>query len=380
MAGMLLSFGLLYATLYGAYGAQSPFLSPFLAERGATPGEIGAILAVAALVRIGAGPAVGHLADRLQARRAALVLGAASTGLISLGYLAAHGPWPLLLVVASQALVVAAVAPIADAVGLAAARRAGFPYGWLRGTGSAAFVAMTLGTGQLVATFGLWSAMALGGGLFLAMAAAALALPRTEPEATAKVVAEDARHLLVDPRFLRLVVVAALVTGSHAVNETFAVIRWGAAGLSPQMSAVLWSAAVASEVIVFLLIGPPLLARLGPARAIMLAALGGMARWSAMATTTAVPLLLAAQAMHGLTFALLHLAAMKLISEIVPDDVAATAQTLYGTFGLGIANAALTLAAGFLYGSLGAGAYWVMVALCATALPLAAGLRSSRAG
>ena len=71
---------------------------------------------------------------------------------------------------------------------------------------------------------------------------------------------------------------------------------------------------------------------------------------------------------------------MKLISEIVPEDVAATAQTLYGTFGLGIANAALTLAAGFLYGSLGAGSYWVMVALCAAALPLAAGLRSSRAG
>lgn len=370
----LLSLGALYMALYGAYGGQSPFLSPFLADRGAGPGAIGMILAAAAAMRILAGPVVGHWADRTGSRRAVLLVGAAATGLISFGYLAAHGPWQLALVVLPQAVAVAALAPVADAVALAAAKREGFAYGWLRGTGSAAFVAGTLLTGALVAAFGLGSAMIFGGVMFLAMAVTSLVLPKDEGGAPKAIVASDARALLADARFRRLVLVAALVTGSHAVNETFAVIRWREAGLSPQMAAVLWSAAVGAEVVVFFLGGPPLLARLGARRAIMLAALAGIARWVLMAASTAVPLLLIAQSLHGLTFAFLHLAAMRLIADLVPEDVAATAQTLYGPFSLGLANAAMTLAAGFLYGWSPAGAYGVMAALCAGSVWLAEGL------
>ena len=373
----LMPLGALFVALYGAYGVQSPFLSPFLASRGASPSEIGAILAIASLARIVAGPTIGYLADRWSARKSVLVLGAVATGSISFAYLAAYGAWPLLLVVLPQALAVAALAPVADAVGVAASKKGGFPYGWLRGAGSAAFVAGTLAAGQLVAGQGLGAAMALGGALFLVMGLVALALPRTEGAASAPIVADDAKRLLADPRFLLLLAVAALITGSHAVNETFAVIRWGEAGLSPQVSAALWSVAVGAEVLVFLVIGPPLLARLGPGRSLILAALAGGLRWTLMATTTAVPILLLAQSLHGLTFAFLHLACMRVIGEIVPDDIAATAQTLYGPCALGIANAALTLAAGHLYGWYGAGAYWPMVALCGVAGMLALGMRAT---
>ncbi|MCJ2067711.1 MFS transporter, partial [Methylobacterium sp. J-030] len=46
----------------------------------------------------------------------------------------------------------------------------------------------------------------------------------------------------------------------------------------------------------------------------------------------------------------------------------------YGTLGLGLASAVLTGLGGLLYGRLGAGAFWVMAALCALALPLTVGL------
>jgi PPP family 3-phenylpropionic acid transporter len=94
-----------------------------------------------------------------------------------------------------------------------------------------------------------------------------------------------------------------------------------------------------------------------------------------MATTVAVPVLAVSQLTHGLTFALLHLANMRLIGEMVPDHLSATAQTLYGTLGLGVASAVLTGISGLLYGWLGAGAFWVMAGLCCLALPLASGLR-----
>jgi len=99
-----------------------------------------------------------------------------------------------------------------------------------------------------------------------------------------------------------------------------------------------------------------------------------------MATTTSLPALAGVQALHGLTFALMHLAAMGLIARTVPDRLSATAQTVYGTGALGIASAVLTVASGYLYGWFGIHAFWGMAALCAMALPLVRGLGASATG
>jgi PPP family 3-phenylpropionic acid transporter len=57
--------------------------------------------------------------------------------------------------------------------------------------------------------------------------------------------------------------------------------------------------------------------------------------------------------------------------------LSATALTLYST-GIGLATALVTLASGPLYAQLGARAFWVMAALCASALPVALSLREDR--
>jgi hypothetical protein len=54
------------------------------------------------------------------------------------------------------------------------------------------------------------------------------------------------------PLYRRVVLVAALILGSHAMHDSFAVIRWGAAGIGPGTAGLLWSLSVAAEVIVFL--------------------------------------------------------------------------------------------------------------------------------
>lgn len=164
---------------------------------------------------------------------------------------------------------------------------------------------------------------------------------------------------------------------SHALNDGFAVIRWREAGIGPGAISLLWSEAVASEVFVFILAGPWLLARPGTAWAAMLAAGLGVLRWSIMATTASVPVLALVQPTHGFTFALLHLAAMHLIAKVVPERLVASAQTLYGTLGLGVASAVLTATGDLLYGAFGAGAFWVMAALCAVALAFAPSLHTA---
>ena len=58
---------------------------------------------------------------------------------------------------------------------------------------------------------------------------------------------------------------AALVLGSHAMHDAFAIIRWSDAGISPAVSSVLWSESVAAEVVVFVLLGPWVLDVIGRA-------------------------------------------------------------------------------------------------------------------
>jgi PPP family 3-phenylpropionic acid transporter len=159
------------------------------------------------------------------------------------------------------------------------------------------------------------------------------------------------------------------------MHDAFAVIRWSAAGINPVTSSLLWSESVAAEVLVFFVIGPALVTRLTPAGALAVAALAGMLRWAVVAQTTEVMALALVQPLHGITFALLHLACMRLIARIVPEGLEGTAQAVYGTVGIGAAVALLTLISGALYARMGARGFWLMAVLCALALPLTWKLR-----
>ncbi len=127
----------------------------------------------------------------------------------------------------------------------------------------------------------------------------------------------------------------------------------------------------------FFVIGPAMVTRLTPAGALAVAAVAGMLRWGVMALTTDVVALALVQPLHGITFALLHLACMRLIASVVPSGLEGTAQAIYGTVGIGAASALLTLASGVLYAQFGAQGFWVMGALCAVALPLTLTLRGA---
>lgn len=378
MPGALPRFLLVYAALYAGYGLTTPFLPALLVERGLSPEEVGLVLAAGTGIRLAAGPLAGRIADRLGAGRGVLAACAALSAASALLYLSGHGLAGLMLAGLAHAAATAPLAPLADALALPAARIAGFAYGTVRGAGSAAFIAGTLAAGQVAGLVGLAALPVAGAVAFAGLAGAVLGLPSALRDAPASAPAAGgtagAGPLLRDPRFRRLVAVAALVIGSHAVHDAFAVIRWREAGLSPAIASLLWAEAVAAEVLVFLVLGPALLARIGPAGALALAAGAGIVRWSVAALTASLPALAGIQALHGLTFALLHLAAMRILARTAPPGLAATAQTLYGTLGLGLATALATAAAGPLYGRLGPGAFWVMAASCAAALPLVRGL------
>src|SRR5260370_35162398 len=60
------------------------------------------------------------------------------------------------------------------------------------------------------------------------------------------------------------------------MHDSFAVIRWEAAGVGPGTVGVLWSISVAAEGVVFLFIGGPFLNPMVPARHVKVAAGAGI--------------------------------------------------------------------------------------------------------
>lgn len=379
-------FLIAYGALYAAYGVQSPFLPSLLAERGLMPASIGLILAAGSAVKLLAGPAAGRIADRTAAPHIVLAACAALAALLAPLYLFAAGLVPLLLTVLLQMAALAPLAPLSDSLALGAAapqgrRSLGFDYGWVRGAGSAAFILGSLLAGAAIARTGTAIITGLQAALLALMGFAATFLAPApapaehEPELTRR----GFRALLGMPLFRRAVLVAALILGSHAMHDGFAVIRWRAAGIGADTAGLLWSESVAAEVVVFLFLGRRLLDRLGIAGAMTLAGLAAILRWGIMAETAWIPVMALIEPLHGLSFALLHLACMRLMAEIVPKHLAATALALYGTLGIGAATALVTLASGPLYGRFGAAAFWAMAVLAALALPIAATLRGTRA-
>ena len=383
-ASPLPRFLVLYAALFAAFGVASPFLPGLLLQDGLRPSMIGVVLAAGTAIRLLAGPLGGRLADRSGRAPVTLAGFTAAAALVATGYAPARGFVPLLLVSVAHAAVLAPLTPLADALTLGSARgKPGFEYGWVRAAGSAAFIAGTLLSGQAVGWLGIGIIVWLNAGLLAAAAGLAWRVPNqmsgAAPDATpraAPAAGGSIGELLGVPGFVRLMLVAALIGGSHALHDGFSVIRWRAAGLSAGQASVLWALSVAAEVVVFLLLGRRLLERLGPARSMMLAALGGVVRWGVTASTAWFPVLLFVEPLHGLTFALLHLTCIDMIGRTVPASLAATAQAFYSTVAMGATMAAVTLVSGPLYEHLGAAAFWVMTGLCLLALPLARGIRA----
>jgi len=272
---------------------------------------------------------------------------------------------------------------LADALALRSASEpdSRFEYGWVRGAGSAAFAIGAVICGQVVSVSGYGSAL-IAQAVFLAAAAVAVFLV---PEIH---VFRDSRMggsgfampgfsvLLHNRPFRLLVLVAAIIVGSHAMQDAFAMIAWNAAGISPAVGAILWALSVTAEILVFFVVGPWVLHRIRPELAMLVSALAAALRWTVMSQTPSLLVLSFIQPLHGVTFALLHLACMRVLVIVTPAQLAATAQALYA-LGMGATVAVLTLGSGFLYARHGSEGFLVMALLALMSLPAISALSSS---
>lgn len=367
-------FALLFTAQFAAVGVLLPFIPPLMAARGLGPAEVATILAFGGAVRLVSGPLGGRIADALGRPRAVMAAGAAVAACAAVLYGVAAGFAGLLVANLVFAVAFACVVPLGDAMALRAARAEAWDYGRVRAVGSAAFIVAAGAAGWIAERGGAGSVAWLLAGALAGAAVAALLLP--PGEAHPRRSGGAFRTVLALPEFRRVLLVSALIQGSHAAYYAFGSIHWAQAGVAPSVIGLLWAWSVVAEVALFAW-GKPIAERLGARGLALVAAGAGLLRWAVTAETVAWPALVVAQALHAATFGAMHLATMRVMQAAVPAAVAGTAQTLLAA-GIGAVMMVATLAAGWGYAAVGAGVFWGMAGMCGLGVVAAHGLRGGR--
>lgn len=367
-----LRLSLFYAVLFGGTGVSLPYIGLWLADRGLTGAEIGAILAAPMLARVVTGPLIAVWADGFRLRRSALawLSATAAAAYAGLAFGEGFGWWFALWLVAATAI--GACVPLMDVLALRRARADGFDYGRPRSAGSLAFVVANVAMGALLAVGStdlilVWIAAAAALGVLTAL----LVLPR-EPVGEGPPTRKRDRFrglgaLVGDPTFLTAVVSVGLIQGAHAFYYGFSTLVWTGQGISKAWTGVLWGFAVAVE-IAFLWFSGPWRARISPARLLMLGGAGALVRWVVMAFAPPLWALWPLQALHALSFAASFMAGLSLLDRLAPKESATAAQTLSSALSSGLLVGLGTVASGPLYDAYGAGGYLAMAAMAGMGL------------
>jgi PPP family 3-phenylpropionic acid transporter len=350
---------LFYGALFGLVGTHLPFFPVWLKAIGIDASWIGIITALPSLTRFTVLPFITGLAEKRQSLRGAMIATAfvSALGFSVIGTL--HQPLAVFLAYAVTACLWTPMTPLTDAYALKGVSRYGLNYGPLRLWGSAAFVVGALACGLLVDVIAakhlIWVIAAVAGlGALVSLGLQPLDVPVASPATSL-----GARALLRDPKFLAIIVAAALIQGSHAAYYTFASIAWQNAGLGGLTIAGLWALGVIAEIVIFAL-SPRF--TLSPAMLVVIAALSAVARWLITAQEPPLPVLAVVQLAHGLTFGLTQIGTMGLMVQHVPGHVMARGQG-YLTACTGIVTSIASVLSGAIYARHGQGVYYLMAAM-----------------
>ena len=363
--------------MFAAAAVSTAFLPIWMAARGIDAGQIGTVLGLASLVRLVAVPLWGAAADRVGRRRPMLLLAAGASAAAVACFPLAHAFVPLLLLVTVQGIAAAALTPLADTLTLALAAAGRLTYSRTRAWGSAAYMVATAAAGPVLG----WAGSSLVPGLVAAgYGAAALLAPALPEPARVLRQSRDATGLLGIPALRLTIAASALIQGSHAAYYGFAALYWREAGISDTVVGLLIAEGIVMEVVLFVW-GGGWAARLGPARLTGLAAGACVVRWTVLASTTAVPLLAAAQVLHAATFAMQHLSSMTMLARCAPPGRAAGAQAMHSALGFSAPTGLLLWLVGLGFGRFGGLVFLPMAVLGGAGLLLVRPLaRAARSG
>ncbi len=320
---------------YASFGGLIQWFPIWLIEaRGFTGEQLGLVISLAGLGRIVAGPLTSAWADGQKDRRAPIRLLAAIT-LMALG-----GLWFAQMFAVSFALAFVAeitfwaLIAFLEAALLRLTTPGLFPnYGIARGLASLSFVVGNVVCGMLVDRIGIdgiwwWLVLTIAGLLGASIAMAPEPVSRGHEPPFAQRLA-DGLAMVKRPEFALLMFGCGLIQAGHQFYYIFGTKLWiDELGISGTVAGWLFAFGVIVEAM-FLMLVAPRIEHVRPATLMLVGGAGALLRWSLMATSPGLLLMVPLQALHALSFACTFLGAMRGIQAMWGDDRTPTAQMMF---------------------------------------------------
>tara|TARA_B110000503_G_scaffold139832_1_gene229178 strand:+ start:42 stop:1196 length:1155 start_codon:yes stop_codon:yes gene_type:complete len=350
------------------YGLVLPFLPYWMVSRGLDAQEAAFILSAAFVSKVFFSLGVGVLADATGHKKRWILLLSVLTFLGFGLFVQLETFWPMFMVWFVVGAFQTSHIPMVDGLAIATARLGKLNYSVARLWGSVAFIASSTLSGLYLAAYSIDAYPQLLLVLAAIVIVFAIPLPDIRPQAkTSRKLAF--LELFKLPGFTAVVVVGGLLQASHGALYAIGTLHWVDEGISESIIGLLWAQGVAAEVVLFA-VGMWLLRKLGVKGLLWMAVIGGTLRWLAMGWSSDISLLFTVQILHACTFAATHLAITQYITQKVPDQLTASAQTLYDALAMGaLMGMSMTLAGG-LYAHISGQVFWAMAvfSICAGAV------------
>jgi PPP family 3-phenylpropionic acid transporter len=362
-----------YTSSFAVLGVYMQFFPAWLHDVGRLDkASVSTVLAGQTVARTLAGPFWAQRVDRLGDARRVLV-GLSLASLAAFGLFAIdHTMWWAALAAFVFGTLYSPMYPIVDAAAMQASRQDGYGFGRLRMVGSVSYLVVLLLAGPALDRWGigivypvLWVGLAW-------MVVSGFALPRRAPTATP--VRTPWWALLRSRQFVLLLAASAAIQGSHATFYNLSTVHWRDHGISNTLASVLWAEGILAEIVLFF-VARQTVERLRPTTLLVIGGLGAVVRWCVIASTTSVPVLLATNWLHALSFATTYMGTLRALERRVEPGQRATAQGLLGAATSGVGMVACGLLGGFLYQRWQGGAFFAMAAIAAVGVGLAVRLR-----
>lgn len=372
-----------YALQYAGAGLWIPYLAPFLEAAGVSGATQGLLFAMRNATFVVTQPLLGVLADRVGIGRV-LRLSAVLAALTWLLLLRSTAPAALVGAFLLMAVGASAVAPLVDAAVISTlegpgGERAGGPRAYARsriwGSIGFAVAALLFGIALRGDTAGSGRAAILVVAVFQSSAALlAVALVPSRGGSVRPPSFVDAGRILRNRGVALVLLAGALHWITMAPYHTFFGAHVEHHGGGPMTIGLSITVSIVVELVV-MATAPRWLSLLPPRRVLALSSAAGILRWSVTAVGSPA-VIVAAQALHGLSYAGFYLAMVDTVVRRTAPEHRATAQALTASIALGIGTLAGNLLAGPLYDVdhgrtlfLAAAAFSVVPALVALAVP-----------
>lgn len=352
-----------------AYGVYLPFWALWFEEQGVSPTDIGLLLGIGFATRCVANMVITprlHKVEHLMPALRWLTL--AALLFVGFHFFTGGNFWLMALATVLFNCCVGPIIPLSDAMANYYSRLKMLDYGRTRLWGSIAFIAGSTVVGMLVARYGTDMILytALAGILFALVVGMRSTKPMPVTISEAQAERPKLTELLRDGAVVKFLVLVALIQGSHAAYYSFSTIYWKGAGYSEEIIGYLWSLGVVAEVAVFAF-SKRMFSGWSLRTLFVIASLGVTLRWGLTASTTALLALVAIQLLHGVTFAMAHIAAIQYIQGQEQRKMVAL-QALYNAIPLGAFIALMTALSGWGYEHWGANVFWAMAVMGVIAL------------